>query len=189
MKKILLMDFGSRFTGDIQKILEKLSIPFETVKHDYEFSKISEEIKGIIITGSHDSVYDNGRRCDPKFLRTGLPVLGICYGHQLSNDDFNGEVKKSLTPENDVQAELIIDTDNPIFDGMAKTQNVSMYHNDEVVCLGEGFTSLCHTNNCKYAGAYNAKYNIYTLQFHPECNKYADYSEEYFINFAKICKL
>lgn len=187
MKKLLLMDFGSRFTKDIQTILEKLNIPYEFVKHDYDFSLLSEDIKGIIITGSHDSVFDNGRRCDSRFLRTGLPVLGICYGHQLSNDDFGGEVIKSATPEDDVQAQLIIDVDNPIFSGMNKIQNVSMFHNDEVIKLGEGFVCLCHTDRCNLAGSYNAEYNIYTLQFHPECKTYADYSEEYFSNFANIC--
>lgn len=189
MNKLLILDFESRFTSDIQKILEKLNIKYDLVKHDYDFSLLDKDVKGIILTGSHDNVYAGGRRCDSKFLRTGLPVLGICYGHQLSNDDFGGKVVKSQTPENDVQAKIIVDVDNPIFDGMNKEQNVSMFHNDEIVQLGEGFISLCHTDKCKYAGSYNAEYNIYTLQFHPECKTYGDYSEEYFTNFAKICKL
>lgn len=181
------MDFGSRFTNDIKNILDELSIDYDFVKHNFDFSLLSKEVKGIIITGSHDSVYDNGRRCDSRFLRTGLPVLGICYGHQLTNDDFGGKVAKSNTPENDVQAKIFIDVDNRIFDGMNKIQNVSMFHNDEVVKLGEGFAPLCHTDRCKLAGAYNAEYNIYSLQFHPECRTYADYSKEYFRNFANIC--
>lgn len=183
------MDFGSRFTGDIQNILEKLNINFETVKHDYDFSLVNEDVKGIIISGSKDSVYDNGRRCASEFIRSNIPVLGICYGHQLVNDELNGEVKKSLTPEMDKQAEIEIDVDNPIFEGMNKIQKVSMFHNDEVVRLGEGFISLAHGKDCKYAAAYNAELNIYSLQFHPECKTYADYSEEYFSNFAKICRI
>lgn len=189
MKKLLVLDFESRFTNDIINILKQLNIDYELVKHDYDFSLLNEDIKGIIITGSHDSVYDNGRRCDSRFLRCGLPVLGICYGHQLVNDDFNGEVKKSLTPEIDKQAKIVIDVDNPIFKGMNKIQNVSMFHGDEVVHLGEGFIVLAHDEDCKYAAAYNEEYKIYSLQFHPECDKYADYSKEYFANFANICEI
>ena len=189
MKKLLLMDFGSRFTLDIQNTLDKLNIEYETVLHDYDFSLLSEDIKGIIISGSKDAVYDNGRRCDRKFMKSRIPVLAICYGHQLVNDDFGGKVRKSLTPEFDCGAQLVIDVDNPIFNGMNKIQNVSMFHNDEVCELGEGFVSLAHTDKCKYAASYNKEYNVYSVQFHPECRDYSDYSEEYFLNFKNICNI
>ena len=189
MKKILLMDFGSRFTEDIKNVLNELNISFDCVKHDYNFNELSNEIAGIIISGSKDSVYDNGRRCDGRFLRTGVPVLGLCYGHQLVNDDFGGEVAKAKVSEMDVQIEIEIDVDNPLFDGMNHTQKVSMFHNDEVTKLGDGFISLAHGQNCKYAASYNKEFNIYSVQYHPECKTYADYSKEYFANFAKICKI
>ena len=189
MKKILLMDFGSRFTADIEEKIKKLKIEYELVKHDYDFSSVDDEIKGIILTGSHDAVYDGGRRCQSEFMKSRIPVLGICYGHQLVNDEFGGTVEKAKTPESDKQVEIVIDVDNPIFEGMSKIQNVSMFHNDEVVKLGEGFINLAHSKDCKNAASYNSEYNIYSVQFHPEYDKYADYSEEYFINFAKICEL
>lgn len=189
MGQLLLMDFGSRFTKDIQNVLDKLEIEYQTVLHDYDFSLVTNDIKGIIISGSKDSVYDSGRRCDSKFMKSGIPVLGICYGHQLVNDEFKGGVVKSVTPEFETKAELVIDVDNPLFENMNRIQNVSMFHNDEVIKLGDGFVSLAHTNNCKYAASYNREYNIYSVQFHPECGDYADYVEEYFVNFAKICKI
>lgn len=187
MNKLLLMDFGSRFTNDIRSILEELNIEYDFVKHDYSFSNLGENIKGIIISGSKDHVYDNGRRCQDEYFKSRIPILGICYGHQLCNDAFDGKVIKSLTPENDIQSQLIIDVDNPIFNGMKNKQNVSMFHGDEVSILGKGFISIAHTKDCKYAASYNKKYNIYTLQFHPECDKYSDYNKEYFSNFVKIC--
>ena len=70
---------------------------------------------------------------------------------------------------------------------MNKVQNVSMFHNDEVSKLGQGFICLAHGEDCKYAASYNKEHKIYTLQFHPECNKYSDYSKEYYYNFASIC--
>lgn len=187
MNKLLILDFESKFTAGVENTLKQLNIDYEIEKHDYDFSLLSDDIKGIIITGSHDTVYDGGRRCDSRFLRCGRPILGICYGHQLSNDDFNGTVAKATVSEMDVQKKITIDVDNPIFDGMNKTQNVSMFHNDEVIKLGDGFIALAHGEDCKYVASYNKEHQIYTLQFHPECNKYADYSKEYFINFAKIC--
>lgn len=189
MKKILVMDFGSRFTADIENILKQESISYELVKHDYDFNLLTDDIAGIIITGSKDSVYDNGRRCDSRFLRTGLPVLGICYGHQLANDDFNGVVEKAKIAQMDIKVKMYVDIDNPIFAGMQKIQNVSMFHNDEVTKLGEGFKVIAHNEDCANTACYNEEYNIYTLQFHPECDTYADYSKEYFINFAKICHI
>ena len=109
------MDFGSRFTADIENILKQESISYELVKHDYDFNLLTDDIAGIIITGSKDSVYDNGRRCDSRFLRTGLPVLGICYGHQLANDDFNGVVEKAKIAQMDIKVKMYVDIDNPIF--------------------------------------------------------------------------
>lgn len=187
MKKILVLDFGSRLTKEVTEVLEQLNINFELHKHDYDFSNVNDEIKGIIITGSLDSVYDNGRRCQDEYVKSNIPVLGICYGHQLSNDILGGTVIKSPTPEMDKQVELTIDVDNPIFKGLNKKHMVAMFHNDEVDKLGDGFVCLAHTDNCKYAAAYNEKYNVYTLQFHPESYDYNDYRLEYFSNFASIC--
>lgn len=189
MNKLLILDFGSRFTSDIQSILDDLNIKYVLEKNDYDFSNISNDIKGIILTGSKDSVYDNGRRCQSEIIKSDLPKLCICYGHQLVNDELNGIVAKANNPEMDIQKRITIDIDNPIFAGMNKSQNVSMFHNDEVIKLGDGFICLAHGDDCKYAATYNKQYNIYSLQFHPECKKYADYSEEYFINFSKICRL
>lgn len=189
MGKLLVLDFGSRFTADVEKVLSENNINYVLQKHDFDIANMDKDIKGIILTGSMDSVYNNGRRCQSEFFKAGLPILGLCYGHQLSNDEFGGEIKKSLTPEIDKSVEVTIDVDNPIFEGMNKVQKVPMFHNDEVVRLGEGFINIAHSKDCKYAASYNKELNIYTLQYHPEYKKYADYSKEYFINFAKICEL
>lgn len=187
MKKILVLDFGSRFTKNVDDILTKLNINHEIVKHDYDFSMVNDEIKGLIFTGSKDTVYDGGRRCQSEFIKNNIPKLGICYGHQLINDELGGTVAKATIPEMDKQVKVVIDIDNKLFEGMNKIQNVSMFHNDEVTKMGEGFICLAYGDDCKIAATYNEKYNIYTVQFHPECETYADYSEEYFSNFAKIC--
>lgn len=189
MNKILVIDFNSTFTQKLVDLLNELHINNELVPHDYDFSNVTDEVKGLIFTGSPDTVYAGGKRCQSEFMKCKLPKLGICYGHQLLNDEFGGTVQKAAVAENDVAKKITIDVDNPIFDGMNKVQSVAMFHYDEVVKLGEGFICLAHGDDCKIAASYNEEYNIYTLQYHPEADKYNDYHGEYFINFAKICKL
>ena len=186
LKKIIIFDFGSRFTKNVKQICDKYHAANKLVSHDYPFVE-DEEIGGIIFTGSEDSVYASGRRCDSRYFNLDVPKLGICYGHQLSNDEFNGTVIKSLTPEIDVETKLYIDIDNPIFKGMDKIHNVAMYHGDEVVKMGEGFICLAHTDGCKIASTYNKEKQIYTVQFHPEDDKHGENGEKYFTNFFELC--
>jgi len=187
MKKILLFDNGSSFTSNIENVLSRNNIAYQKVAHDFMCDNL-DEYKGIIFSGSKDSVYDGGRTCDMMFIKNDMPKLGICYGHQLCNYLLDGEVVKSDNPEMDIQKKFTIEVDNPIFKGLNKTHNVAMFHNDEVIKLGEGFICLGSTDKCKNAAAYNAQYNIYTLQYHPECDKYNDYIDEYYLNFNEICE-
>lgn len=186
MKKILLFDNGSTLITDIEKVLQRNNIDYQRVNHDFNCDSL-DDYKGIIFSGSPDAVYDGGRMIDIKFIRNDIPKLGICYGHQLCNYVLGGKVIKSDNPEYDIEKEFTIDADNPIFNGMNKKHNVCMYHYDEVVELGEGFISLGHTDGCKYAASYNEQYKVYTLQFHPEADKFNDYCDEYYINFNNIC--
>lgn len=186
MKKILVFDNGSSMTKDIESVLSRNNIAYQTVKHDFNCDSL-DEYKGFIFSGSPDAVYDGGRMIDIKFIKNDLPKLGICYGHQLTNYVFDGKVIKSENPEMDVQKEFTILVDNPIFNGMNKKHKVAMFHNDEVIELGEGFICLGSTDVCKNAASYNEQYKIYALQFHPECSKYNDYIDEYYINYNNIC--
>lgn len=181
------MDFGSKFTASIEKILERNDIAYKKVMHDFSYDELGNDIKGIIITGSMDSVFDNGRRCNSRFIKNRIPKLAICYGHQLTNDELGGEVIRSDHPEMNKQKLFTIDKDNELFDGFSKTHNVAMFHNDEVTVMGKGFICLGHTEECENAAGYNEEYRIYSLQYHPESDVYNDYSDEYFINFNKIC--
>lgn len=187
MSEILLFDLGSYLTLHIKRVLDDFKVEYSCVDHNFKYEDLPSDVKGIILSGSPQTVYEGGIRCDSRFLTSKIPTFGICYGQQLCNDEYGGKVEKSLTPEFDKQAELIIDVDNPLFEGMDHVQGVAMFHNDEVTKLGEGFVSLAHTKDCKYAATYNEKQNIYTVQFHPEFEKYTKYSKEYFDNFLKIC--
>lgn len=188
MKKLLLFEFGSKFTKNVQIILDRHNVNYDFLNHDFKYQE-DKDVLGIILTGSHDSVYDNGRRLDSKYFHMGVPILGICYGHQLSNDEFNGEVVKANYDEMNKKILLHIDCDNEIFKGINKDNFVAMHHYDEVIKLGDGFINLAHTDNCKIAASYNEDKKIYTLQFHPEDESMSEFSDKYFTNFFDICKV
>lgn len=186
MDKILIIDFGTDLVRNIPDILSRYGVGSELVDCSHSAADVGEDVKGIIISGAYDSVYDNGRRIDPKMFRIGLPIFGICYGHQLANDEFSGEVRKSSTPEWDILADFEILKDNPLFDGIPRGAKVKMFHYDEVARLGKGFVNLARNDSCRYLATYNEEYRIYTVQFHPE-DRDCEYGEIYFRNFMRIC--
>ena len=75
MNKILVLDFGSRFTKDIDDILYRLNINHEVVKHDYDYQMVDDEVKGFILTGSMDTVYEGGRRCQGQFMKNSINLF------------------------------------------------------------------------------------------------------------------
>lgn len=189
MKKIIVVDFGSKTYQLILSTLEELKVGYVKTDHTLKLEDINEEIAGIILSGSPDNISDGEgfRLIDERIFDANVPILGICYGHQLSNYLLGGKVIKSNTPENGLVNFRIIN-DCPLFKDMPNSQLVHMSHNDEVVELGSSFEKVGETKDCNYAASYSKDKNIYTLQFHPE---YDDNTcgKQYFINFLKICKL
>lgn len=189
MNKILVIDMGSRFTKNVIECFKQINVETLLVDHTIKACEINSEIKGIVLTGSPDNISDGSgyRVIDKDIYKLGLPVLGICYGHQLTNYLFNGVIRKAEIGEEGPR-ELIILKDSLIFKGMDKTQMVEMHHNDEVETVGDGFEVIAKTNDCKIAAAHNLDLNLYTLQFHPE-GPNNTFSIKYFENFAQICEL
>ena len=189
MKKIIVVDFSSKTYQLILNILEQLNVSYIKADHTLKLEDIDKEVSGIILSGSPDNISDKVgfRTIDSRIFDANIPILGICYGHQLSNYLLGGKVIKSNTPE-DGLVEFNIIKDCPLFKDMPNSQLVHMSHNDEVVELGSSFEKVGETKGCNYAASYNKDKNIYTLQFHPE---YDDNTcgKQYFINFLMICKI
>ena len=98
LSKILIIDFGSQFTQLIARRIRELSVFSEIVSHKKINSKkiLQENISGIILSGGPLNVYQNDKfYFDRKILKLGLPVLGICFGHQILSKELGGRVKKS----------------------------------------------------------------------------------------------
>ncbi|MCB1192942.1 MAG: glutamine-hydrolyzing GMP synthase [Leptospiraceae bacterium] len=188
-KKIGIIDFGGQYAHLISSRIRRLGAYTEILSNEESLDKY-KEYSGIIFSGGPQSVYDNNApKIDKEVLELNIPILGICYGHQLLIKMLSGEVSHSHNREYGY-AELHIDKnkENKITNGLESLEKVWMSHGDEVTSLPNDFTAFGWSESCKYAAVMNEKKNIYGIQFHPEV--YHTYNGKVFLaNFIKICGL
>jgi len=178
-EKILILDFGSQYTQLIARAVREANVYCEIItappNPDSSGQALPEReaynVKGIILSGSPFSVNDDGApMADIKKLSEKLPVLGICYGAQLTAKAFGGIVEKSDKREYG-RAVLKILQKNKLLKDVSETSNVWMSHSDTIKKLPDGFEILGTTENIPVAAFKTTNSNhktIYGLQFHPE---------------------
>jgi GMP synthase (glutamine-hydrolysing) len=194
ISKILILDFGSQYTELITKRIRSLGVYSEVKNFDLDYAEIQSEIKsglikGIILSGGPNSIYDEEALwCDERFLDPSIPVLGICYGMQLISQKLGGKVEKSSHREYG-KSELSIKSKTGIFEGLTEeTINCWMSHGDHATQMPPGFELIGQTSNCPIAAMQNLEKNIYAIQFHPEVN-HTEKGLEIIKNFViEICK-
>ncbi len=188
--KIIVLDYGSQYNQLIARRIREFGVYSELHPGDITLEKILafQDVKGIIFSGGPNSVYDpDAPKCDPAIFSSGIPILGICYGMQMSHFMNGGKVSPSEKREYG-RAEIEVIEDSLLFDGLPNRQNVWMSHGDKVVELAEGFIPIARSASCEYAASADLKRNIYTLQFHPEVRN-SDYGNDILRNFVfHICK-
>ena len=178
--KILILDFGSQVTQLIARRVRESHVFCEVHPCDVTSDWVRQyaqdgNLKGIILSGSHASVYEVDDRAPDAVFELGLPVLGICYGMQTMATQLGGRVEAGHTREfgyAEVRAhghsELlkgIEDFVTPEGFGMLK---VWMSHGDKVTQLPEGFKVMASTPACPIAGMADESRRFYAVQFHPE---------------------
>jgi len=173
LSKILIIDFGSQFTQLIARRIREFGVFSEIISHKkINISKIvKENIGGIILSGGPLNVYENDKfKFDKKILRLDVPVLGICFGHQILSKELGGRVKKSKHREFGLAT--IIKVSNSVltknFFNKKNTSNVWMSHADQVSKMPKDFKVVASTKNSKLTIIENSKNNFYGVQFHPE---------------------
>jgi len=173
LSKILIIDFGSQFTQLIARRIREFGVFSEIISHKkINISKITKEnINGIILSGGPLNVYENDKfKFDRKILKLRVPVLGVCFGHQILSKELGGKVKKSKYREFGLAT--IIKVSNSIltknFFNKVNTSNVWMSHADQVSKMPKGFKVVASTKNSKFTIIENPKDNFYGVQFHPE---------------------
>ena len=170
---IIVLDFGSQYSRLITRRVRELHVYSELVPATTTLAQLQQQphldIRGFILSGGPASVYDEqAPLCDPAILTSGLPVLGICYGAQLTAKLFGGKVGKSDKREYG-RAMFAITKDDPLLKDISPGSQVWMSHSDTIKELPPAFELLGTTETIPVAAfrSNNTK-ALYGLQFHPE---------------------
>ena len=186
---ILVLDFGGQYNLLIARRVRDQHV-FAEVR---PYNKITRaEIraagyKGVIFTGGPNSVYDPASpHYDPEILDLGIPILGICYGHQLMAWMAGGEIAAagSISEYGKV---MLRHTDGALFAGVPAEAVCWMSHTDYVKTVPEGFTVTASTEHCPCAAMADEARKLYGVQFHPEVT-HTEYGKQILRNFLfSIC--
>ena len=172
LKKILIIDFGSQFTQLIARRIRELGVFSEIVSHKKINSlKIFTNVIGVILSGGPLNVYNSYKfRFNRKVLFLNIPILGICFGHQIISKELGGRVKKSKFREFGSAEIKKVNNSSLIknFFNNKNTNNVWMSHADHVSKLPNGFKVVASSKNSKFTIIENNKKKYYGVQFHPE---------------------
>ena len=172
LKKILIIDFGSQFTQLIARRVRELGVFSEIISHKKTNNlKIFKDVKGIVLSGGPLNVYQSHKiRFNKKIIELDIPILGICFGHQIISKIMGGKVKQSkfrefgLAKVKKKNNSLLVKN----FFSKNNVNNVWMSHADQVSKLPKGFKIIASSKNSNLTIIENNKKKLYGVQFHPE---------------------
>ena len=193
MTQIYVLDAGGQYCHLIARKIREFGVytevkPISTPATELRRSRP----KGIIISGGPHSVLSEASpQVDRDIYNLGVPILGICYGHQLIAYDFDGRVEPGTSTEYGLAELWLRDATSgdasPLFAETPVRQHVWMSHGDSVIELPEGFARIGETDDCKIAAFYSKDRNIHGVQFHPEVI-HTEHGTTILRNFAlRIC--
>jgi GMP synthase (glutamine-hydrolysing) len=192
LDKILIIDFGSQYTQLIVRRIRELGVFSELISHKkIKSSQIKSNIKGIILSGGPLNVYQlNNDLFDKKIINLEIPILGICFGHQILSKFKGGRVKQSKNREFGLtniykkhESQLI----KNFFD--KKTKKVWMSHSDQVSKIPKTFRVVASSENSKFAIVESKISKFFGVQFHPEVT-HTENGKKIISNFIfLICKI
>lgn len=170
---IVVLDFGSQVTQLIARRIRELHVFSEIYPFNYPLFELKKiKPKGIILSGSPASIYDNNPPlCSKEIFNLGIPVLGICYGMQIIAKYFGGKVEGSYKHSSHREygfAELRIKDKTTLLQGLKDKEVVWMSHGDKLSKIPKGFKILGTTEKSPYAVIENRSKKIFAVQFHPE---------------------
>ncbi len=193
LDKVVIIDFGSQFTQLIARRIRELGVFSEIVSHKkIRTSDINKSVRGIILSGGPLNVYQIDKYSfDKKILELNIPILGICFGHQILSKLNGGRVRQSKHREFGL-ANIFKKRDSLLtknFYGVKKTKEVWMSHADQVSKLPKNFQVIASSTNSKYAIVENKLKKYYGVQFHPEVT-HTENGKKLISNFVfLICKI
>ncbi len=167
-EKILILDFGSQYTQLIARRVRELNVYCEI----HPFNKIpvlDNSIKGVILSGSPYSVRDEkAPQVDLSQIKGKLPLLGVCYGAQYLSHYFGGEVAPSNSREYGRAMLSVLDSSDPLLNGIPSSTQVWMSHGDTIVRIPSHYKIIASTEDVKVAAYRIEGEESWGIQFHPE---------------------
>lgn len=165
---ILILDFGSQYTQLIARRVRELNIYCEI--HPWnKCPEISDNIKGVILSGSPFSVRDEkAPRPDLSAIKGKLPLLGVCFGAQFLAQNFGGEVLPSKIREYGRANLFKVDRSHALLKDVSDNSQVWMSHGDTIASLPDNFTCIASTEDVENAGFVINNEQTFGIQFHPE---------------------
>ncbi len=168
---VLILDFGSQYTMLIARRTRELGVYSEIQPCTVGIEAIKAlNPKCIILSGGPSSVFDEGApSIDPSVFSLGVPVLGICYGEQLTAHLLGGRVEKADQREYG-RAQVTVHRAEGVLQRFATNDvlEVWMSHGDRVIDLPPGFEVLATSAHSPFAAVGDLKRQLFGVQFHPE---------------------
>jgi GMP synthase (glutamine-hydrolysing) len=172
--KVLILDFGSQYTQLIARRIRELKVYSEIHPFNLSLAELKRmEPRAIVLSGGPSSCYEAGApTVDPALYQLGIPLLGICYGVQLTAKLLGGAVAPSDKREYGRAHVQVTPTGagSPLFHGFTAGESLAVWmsHGDRVDRLPDGFSLIGETENAPAAAIADEKRKIYGVQFHPE---------------------
>jgi GMP synthase (glutamine-hydrolysing) len=168
MDQILIINTGGQYCHLIDRRVRQAGVQAKICTPENVPENLGENTRGIIISGGPRSVYEDDAIKCPQHVWSGrVPLLGICYGHQLMAHMLGGRVVAGKNREYG-EATLQIIANDTILSGVKDKDIVWMSHGDEVVAPPPAFESLARTKDCSVAAMANLHSGMFGVQFHPE---------------------
>ncbi len=189
MDKILVLDFGGQYNQLIARRVRSERVYAEIKSYDAITAADIKAAgyKGVIFTGGPNSVSDeNSPHFDAAVLSLDIPILGICYGHQLMAYMAGGEIVSAMSGSEYGRTEVYAEK-CALFDGVPEKSVFWMSHTDYVKRVPEGFRVTAHTDSCPCAAMADEERKLYGVQFHPEVT-HSEFGQTVIRNFIfKVC--
>jgi GMP synthase (glutamine-hydrolysing) len=168
-RPVLVVDLGAQYAQLIARRIRECHVYSEIVAHDLPLEQVkAKRPAGIVLSGGPASVYEEGAPVvDPGLFELGVPVLGICYGHQLMAQALGGEVAATGQREYGGTT-LLLDEPGVLLQDLAAEEQVWMSHGDAVVAAPQGFSVTAYTESIPIAAMEDPKRGLFAVQFHPE---------------------
>ena len=186
-QKIVILNFGGQYTQLIARRVRECHVYSCVLPYDASLETIrAQNPVGVILSGGPASVLEqDAPRCDEGVYQLGVPVLGICYGMQLTAYLLGGTVEKAAQREYG-RITVTMDDKTSLLSGMSDASSCWLSHTYQVKKCPAGFHPIAHSTNCPVAAMANDDKRIYGVQFHPEVT-HSDEGRTVIENFLNIC--